>query len=72
MTLSPPLNDECYGSSLIEDPVCLDIDDGSLQLEHWPHSLLVTKYTCLDYDINTGSLETCNMSHSLFHIFGKC
>ena len=33
MTLSPLLNDECYESSLIEDLVCLDIGDRSLQEE---------------------------------------
>ena len=40
MTLSALLNDECYESSLIEDLVYLDIDDGSLQdeLEHSPNS----------------------------------
>ena len=39
----PPLNDECYESSLIEDLVCLDIDDGSRQ-EELEHSSLVPKY----------------------------
>ena len=53
MTLSPLLNDECYKQSLIEDLVCLDSDDGSLQeeLDHWPHSLLVPKYVRLDYSL---------------------
>ena len=53
MTLSPPLNDECYKSSLIEDLVCPDIDDGSLQeeLEHSPNSSLVPKYARLDYSL---------------------
>ena len=51
MTLSPPLNDECYKSSLIEDLVCPDIDDGSLQeeLKHSPNSSLVPKYARVDY-----------------------
>ena len=51
MTLSPPLNDVCYGSSLIEDLVCLGIDDGSCQeeLENSPNSSLVPKYARLDY-----------------------
>ena len=41
----PLLHDECYESSLIEDLVCMDIDDGSLQeeLHHWPPSLLVPR-----------------------------
>ena len=50
-TIPPPLNDECYESSLIEDLVCLDIGDGNPQeqLELWPHFLLVPKYDHLDY-----------------------
>ena len=53
MALSPPLNDECYESSLIEDLVCLDIDGGSFQEElvHWPYTLLVPKYARLDYSL---------------------
>ena len=53
MTLTSPLNNECYESSLIEDLVCPDIDDGSLreELEHWPHSLLVPMYVRLDYSL---------------------
>ena len=49
MTLYPPLNDECYESSLIENLICLDIDNGSPQeeFEHFPHSLLVPKYARL-------------------------
>ena len=49
MTLSPLLNDECYKSSLIEDLVCLDIDNGSLQegLKHSPNLSLIPN--SLDY-----------------------
>ena len=51
MTLSLPLNDECYESFFIEDLIFVDIDNGSLQeeLEHWSHSLLVPKYAPWDY-----------------------
>ena len=51
MTLYPPLNNVCYELSLIEDLVCLDIDDGSPEeeFEHFPHSPLVPKYAHLDY-----------------------
>ena len=44
---------ECHESFWIEDPVCLDIDDGSLQEEHehWSHSLSVPKYARWDYTL---------------------
>ena len=62
MTLFPPLNDECYESSLIEDQVCLDTDDGSPQeeLEHLPYSVLVPKYAHLDYILaNRANSRAC-------------
>ena len=48
MTLSPPLNDDCYESYLIEDQVCLGIDDGSNQ-EELEHSPKFVQYARLDY-----------------------
>ena len=68
MTLCPSLNDECYELSLIEDLVCLDIDDGSLQEEHehWSHSLLVPKYARWDYILanRLNSRACCEQSWS--------
>ena len=50
MIVSLPLNEECV-SSLIENLVCSDIDEESLQeeLEYLSNSSLITKYTRLDY-----------------------
>ena len=47
----PPLNNERYESSLIEDQICLGIDDGNRQeeLEHSPNLSMVPKYARLDY-----------------------
>ena len=65
MTLSSPLNDKYYELSLIEDLVCLDIDDVSHQeeLEHSPNPSLVPKYARLDYILTINQIIELVANH---------